>query len=126
MSSDKARWLHISGLELTNDDIDLLVCDSKLCTVRIVKKDGLLLGNYQDFQPFAIRIDIPNKEKFLSPILLLELFIFPPFLLITQHQLCAVPLRAQTCLILEIDSTSAKNVTVVTDCISVEDMTGDV
>ena len=29
VSSDKARWLSISGLALTNDDNDLLVCDSE-------------------------------------------------------------------------------------------------
>ena len=35
--SDKGRWLSIAGLALTNDENYLLVCDSKLGAIRVVK-----------------------------------------------------------------------------------------
>ena len=66
--SDKGRWLSIAGLALTNDEKYLLVCDSNLGTIRIVKnvyrishhpswKTSLskVIGNSQRFHPFAIR-----------------------------------------------------------------------
>ena len=41
--SEKGKWLSISGLALTNGKQDLLVCDSKLCPIRIVKKVGQII-----------------------------------------------------------------------------------
>ena len=77
---DKARCLSISGLALTNDEKHLLVCDSKLGTIRIVKEVGKIahhpscktslsklriFGNCQRFHRFVIRTNLPSKEKVL-------------------------------------------------------------
>ena len=78
--SDKGRWLSIAGLALTNDENYLLVCDSKLGTIKVVKnvyriahhpswKTSLsklkVIGNTQRFHPFAIRTGLPRDEQVL-------------------------------------------------------------
>ena len=77
--SDKSRWLSIAGLALTNDENYLLVCDSKLGTIRVVKnvyriahhpswKTSLsklkVIGNTQRFHPFATRTSLHATSRF--------------------------------------------------------------
>ena len=72
--SDKSRWLSIAGLALTNDENYLLVCDSKLGTIRVVKKclpdcsssvsKLKVIGNTQRFHPFATRTGLPATSRF--------------------------------------------------------------
>ena len=78
--SDKGRWLSIAGLAITKNENYLLVCDSKLGTIRFVKnvywiahhpssKTSLsklkVIGNTQRFHPFAIRTGLPRDEQVL-------------------------------------------------------------
>ena len=77
--SDKGRCVSIAGLALTNDENYLLVCDSKLGTIRVVKnvyriahhpswKTSLsklkVIGSTQRVHPFAIRTGLHATSRF--------------------------------------------------------------
>ena len=139
--SEKGKWVSISGLALTNGEQDLLVCDSKLCSIRIVKNVARIvrhpsyktsvstlkvLGQSQQFQPFSIRSGLPNKEQVLvtNPVA-------------GKIYLCALSddyTSITICRTIESPELShpidclyfADNVIVVTDCLSTDELSGEV
>ena len=139
--SDKGRWLSFAGLALTNDEKYLLVGDSKLGSIRIVKnvsriahhpawKTSLsklkVIGNIQRFHPFAIRTGLPRDEQIVIT--------NPVVGVIYLCRLSADYTALTLCRTIEsadifhpIDRLFyADNVIVVTDCLSAEAMSGEV
>ena len=139
--SEKGKWLSISGLALTNSEQDLLLYHSKLCSIRIMKKVGQIirhssyktsvstlkvLGKSQQFQPFSIRSSLPNKEQVLVT--------NPVAGKICLYALSADDTSSTICCTIESPELShpidclyfADNVIAVTDCLSTEELSGEV